>query len=250
MKVSIITVVKNNVSTIKHAIESVLGQTYNNIEYIVIDGGSTDGTYDIVEKYNNKIKKFISEMDNGLYDAMNKGLNHASGDIVGILNSDDVYFNKHVIEDVVKTFKEKKLDSLFGDLFYVEKNNIDKVVRYWKSSEFKLGSFAKGWHPQHPSFFVKNEIYKKYGVFDTSMEVSADFDLMLRFLERHKISTAYLPKVLVKMRIGGESNKSIRNIITSNRSILRAFDKNRIKVNKLAYIFYRLVPKIFQMIKK
>ena len=201
MKVSIITVVKNNVSTIKHAIESVLGQTYNNIEYIVIDGDSTDGTYDIVEKYNDKINKFISEKDNGLYDAMNKGLKHATGDIVGILNSDDVYFNSHVIEDVVKTFKNKKLDSLFGDLFYVEKDNLDKIVRYWKSSEFKLGSFAKGWHPPHPSFFVKNEIYKKYGMFDTTMEVSADFDLMLRLLERHKISTTYLPKVLVRMRI-------------------------------------------------
>ncbi len=250
MKVSIITVVKNNVCTVKHAIESVLSQTYNNIEYIVIDGASTDGTYEIVKNYNNKIKKLISEEDNGLYHAMNKGLQHATGDIVGILNSDDVYFNTHVIEDVVKTFKDKELDSLFGDLFYVEKDNLDKVVRYWKSSEFKLGSFAKGWHPPHPSFFVKNEIYKKYGVFDTNMEVSADFDLMLRFLEKHKISTVYLPKVLVRMRIGGESNRSIRNIITSNRSILRSFDKNSITVNKLAYIFYRLVPKIFQLIKK
>ncbi len=250
MKVSIITVVYNNKVTICNAIDSVLNQTHKNIEYIVIDGGSTDGTIELIKGYTNKIDTFISEKDYGLYDAMNKGIGLATGDVIGILNSDDVYFDDNVLESVVKTFREKKTDSVFGDLYYVDQYDLNKVVRYWKSSNFELGSFANGWHPPHPSFFVKKEVYEKYGLFDLELKVSADFDLMLRFLEKHQISSVYLPKVLVKMRKGGQSNKTIKNIIISNNSILRSFDKNKIKINKFTYIFYRLVSKINQMIKK
>ncbi len=250
MKVSIVTITYNSEKTLKDTIESVVGQTYRDIEYIIVDGNSTDKTIEIVNSYGDKISKFISEKDNGIYDAMNKGLRLATGDIVGILNSDDVYFDKYVIENVVKRFEEKLVDSVYGDLYYVEENDLSKVVRYWKSSDFKEGSFAKGWHPPHPTFFVKREVYEKYGLFDLEMKVSADFELMLRFLEKHRISTTYLPKVLVRMRTGGESNRSIKNIIAGNKSILSAFDKNRIKVNKLMYVFYRFVPKIIQMIKR
>ena len=250
LKISIITVVWNNATTIKDAIDSVLSQTYENIQYIVVDGASSDGTVEIVQSYGNKITKFVSEKDNGLYDAMNKGISLATGDIVGVLNSDDVYFDKYVIENVLKRFEENDVDSVYGDLYYVEENDLNKVVRYWKSSDFKEGSFAKGWHPPHPTFFVKREVYEKYGLFDLEMKVSADFELMIRFLEKYKISTIYLPKVLVRMRTGGESNRSIKNIIAGNKSILRAFDKNGIKVNKLMYVFYRFVPKIIQMIKR
>jgi glycosyltransferase involved in cell wall biosynthesis len=158
VKISIITVVYNNKDTIKDAIESVLNQTYKNIEYIIIDGGSTDGTIDIIKSYRDKIDKFISEKDNGIYDAMNKGLKLASGDIVGILNSDDIYFNENVILNVVAKFEESKTDSIYGDLYYVDENDLQKIQRYWKSSEFKEGSFAKGWHPPHPTFFVKKEV--------------------------------------------------------------------------------------------
>ncbi len=250
MKVSIVTITYNSEKTLKDTIESVVGQTYRDIEYIIVDGNSTDKTIEIVNSYGDKISKFISEKDNGIYDAMNKGLRLATGDIVGILNSDDVYFDKYVIENVVKRFEEKLVDSVYGDLYYVEENDLSKVVRYWKSSDFKEGSFAKGWHPPHPTFFVKREVYEKYGLFDLEMKVSADFELMLRFLEKYCISTTYLPKVLVRMRTGGESNRSIKNIIAGNKSILSAFDKNRIKVNKLMYVFYRFVPKIIQMIKR
>jgi len=248
-KVSIITITYNSEKTLDDTIKSVLSQTYKDIEYIIVDGASTDGTIGIIKKYENEISKFISEPDEGIYDAMNKGLKLATGYIVGILNSDDVYYDNKVIEKVVDKFKKEAVDSVYGDLYYVKENDLNEVVRYWKSSDFKQGSFAKGWHPPHPTFFVKREIYHKYGLFDLDMKVSADFELMLRFLEKYKISIAYIPSVIVRMRTGGESNKSIKNIITGNKSILKAFDKNDIEVNKFIYPFYRFVPKIFQVLK-
>ncbi|MDP3587807.1 MAG: glycosyltransferase family 2 protein [Sulfuricurvum sp.] len=250
MKISIITITYNSEKTLDDTIKSVLSQTYNDIEYIIVDGKSKDTTIDIVKSYGDKISKVVTEKDNGIYDAMNKGLRLATGDVVGILNSDDVYFDEHVIEKVMHKFQKENVDSVYGDLYYVKPENVNEVVRYWKSSEFIKGSFAKGWHPPHPSFFVKREAYEKHGFFDLNMKVSADFELMLRFLEKFQISTVYLPKVIVRMRTGGESNSSIGNIIRGNRSILKAFEKNQIKINKLLYPFYRFVPKIIQMIKK
>jgi glycosyltransferase involved in cell wall biosynthesis len=250
MKISIITITYNSEKTLDDTIKSVLSQTYDDIEYIIVDGNSKDSTLDIVKSYGDKISKHISEKDNGIYDAMNKGLALATGDIVGILNSDDVYFDKYAIESVINKFEESGVDSVYADLYYVDEHDLNKVVRYWKSSDFKQGSFAKGWHPPHPTFFVKKEIYDRCGLFDLEMKVSADFELMIRFLERYKITTAYLQKVLVRMRTGGESNRSIKNIMTGNKSILKAFDKNGIKVNKILYIFYRFVPKVIQMIKR
>lgn len=249
MKISIITVVWNNRNTIKDAINSVLNQTYQDIEYILVDGASTDGTVEIIKSYGDKINQFISEKDKGIYDAMNKGIDLATGDIIGILNSDDIYFNKNVIQNVMNKFKENNIDSIYGDLYYVKENDLNKVVRYWKSSIFIQDSFIKGWHPAHPTFFVKKEIYKKYGYFDLNMNVSADFELMLRFLEKYKISTFYLAEVMVKMREGGESNQSIKNIIKGNLNILKSFDKNGINVNKFIYLFYRFIPKIIQKMK-
>lgn len=249
MKISIITITYNSEKTLDDTIKSVLSQTYNDIEYIIVDGNSKDSTVDIVKSYGDKISTFVSEKDSGIYDAMNKGLHLATGDVVGILNSDDIYFDEHVIEKVMSEFQKENVDSVYGDLYYVKPENVNELVRYWKSSDFVKGSFAKGWHPPHPSFFVKREAYEKYGTFDLNMKVSADFELMLRFLEKFKISTLYLPEVIVRMRTGGESNRSIGNIIKGNKSILKAFEKNQIRVNKLLYPFYRFVPKIIQMIK-
>jgi len=250
MKISIITVVRNNASTIKDTIDSVLKQTYSNVEYIVIDGSSTDGTIEIIQGYKKYIKKFISEKDKGVYEAMNKGINLATGDVIGLLNGDDVYFDETVLHNVANAFKNNESDCVYGDLYYVERNNLDKIVRYWKSSKFKKGSFARGWHPPHPTFFVKKEVYSKYGLYDIEMKVSADFDLMLRLLEKNNITSHYLPTVLVRMRTGGMSNKTIKNIITSNQSILRSFEKYKIKINKFMYLIYRLLPKVMQMIRK
>jgi len=250
MKISIITVVRNNASTIKDTIDSVLKQTYSNVEYIVIDGSSTDGTIEIIQGYKKYIKKFISEKDKGVYDAMNKGINLATGDVIGLLNGDDVYFDETVLQNVANAFKKNESDCVYGDLYYVERNNLDEVVRYWKSSKFKKGSFARGWHPPHPTFFVKKEVYSKYGLYDIEMKVSADFDLMLRLLEKYNITSHYLPTILVRMRTGGMSNKTIKNIIISNQSILRSFDKYKIKINKFMYLIHRLLPKVMQMIRK
>ena len=250
MKISIITVVRNNASTIKDTIDSVLKQTYSNVEYIVIDGSSTDGTIEIIQGYKKYIKKFISEKDKGVYDAMNKGINLATGDVIGLLNGDDVYFDETVLQNVANAFKKNESDCVYGDLYYVARNNLDEIVRYWKSSKFKKGSFARGWHPPHPTFFLKKEVYSKYGLYDIEMKVSADFDLMLRLLEKYNITSHYLPTILVRMRTGGMSNKTIKNIIISNKSILRSFDKYKIKINKFMYLIYRLLPKVMQMIRK
>ncbi len=233
MKVSIITVVHNNEYTISDAIDSVLNQTYKNIEYIVIDGASTDGTVDVIKKYASKINKLIIEPDNGIYDAMNKGLRLATGDIIGFLNSDDFYASNNVLEKVVNEFTEKKVDSVYGDLIYVDNKETTKVVRYWKSKPYREGLFKKGWHPPHPTFFVKREVYKKYGSFRLDFKIAADYELMLRFLEKYKISTAYIPEVLVKMRIGGKSNKSIKNIIKANLECYKAWKINNLKINPL-----------------
>ncbi len=206
MKISIITCSYNAVNTIEETIRSVLLQKDADIEYIVIDGLSCDGTVDIVKKYSDKIYKFISEKDSGIYNAMNKGIKLAGGDIVGFLNADDVYFNEKIINEVIKVFENENVDSVYGDLIYVSEDN-NKIKRHWKSGNFNINNFKKGWMPPHPSFFVKKDIYEKYGGFNENYKISADYELMLRLLYKNKISTFYLPKILVKMKTGGISNK-------------------------------------------
>lgn len=242
-KISVITVSFNSKVTINDTIRSVLSQSYKNIEHIVIDGNSSDGTQDVVRQY--KTIKLVSEKDSGLYDAMNKGIKMSSGDIVAILNSDDLYYDEKVIEDVVKEFERTGADAVYGDLVYVEKDDAGKIVRHWKSSKCRKGDFIWGWHPAHPAFFVKREIYEKYGVFDTSYEFSADFELMLRFMERFHITSSYIPRTLVRMRLGGESNKSLGNIIKGNINCMKAFRKNGIWLNPF-YPLYRILPKMNQ----
>jgi glycosyltransferase len=249
MKISIITAVYNSFNFIDNCLQSIVKQTYNDIEHIVIDGGSTDGTLDVINKYRDNIATLISEPDNGIYDAMNKGIKLARGEIIGILNSDDFYVNDTIIEKVVDTFKKYNVDSCYGDLIYVDKNDTNKVIRYWKSSQYKYGSFKYGWHPPHPTFFVKKEVYDKYGAFDTNFEISADFELMLRFLEKYRITTIYLPEPIIKMRFGGVSNKNLKNIIIGNINCYRAFKKNSLTV-PLFYFFYRLFPKAKQFFAK
>lgn len=251
MKISIITSTYNSDKTIKDTLNSILNQTYKNIELLIIDGDSKDNTLEIVHQYeslfNGKLK-YISESDKGIYDAMNKGIRMATGDIIGILNSDDLYMDNNVLEDIANTFIKNKVDSIYGNLIFVEENNTNKIVRTWKGSQYISGSFLKGWHPAHPTFYVKREVYEKYGAFDISFDVSADFELMLRLIEKHKISNLYLDRYFVKMRMGGESTGSINKIITGNKNILRAFKKNGFKVSPL-YPIKRLFPKAINLIK-
>ncbi|MCK9204796.1 MAG: glycosyltransferase [Bacteroidales bacterium] len=243
MKISIITITLNSAQTITDCIASVNNQTYKDIEHIIVDGGSEDNTVKLIRSLPNRVKNLVSEPDKGIYDAMNKGILRAAGDIIGILNSDDFYASDHILEHVACAFAETGCDSLYGNLNYVSAINTQKVIRYWKSSRFVPGSFAKGWHPPHPTFFVRREIYQKYGFFDTSLQVSADFELMLRLLEKIKISSFYLDEVIVNMRMGGESSGSLANILKGNKNVLKAFKKNKIPVSPF-YLFLRFAPKI------
>jgi len=248
LKVSIITVCLNSERVIFDAIDSVLGQKYNNIEYIVIDGGSTDGTVGIVKSYGDKINKFISERDNGLYDAMNKGLAIATGDVIGILNSDDFYIDENVISKVMKTFEVKQVDSVFADLVFVKTDNLKKVIRYYDSGNFNPDKFAYGWMPAHPTFFVKRKAYEKYGVFRTDLKIAADFDILARFLYIHKISYSYIKEVLVKMRTGGVST-SFNSIWINNIETLRVCRDNGIKTN-IFKILSKYPAKILRLLNK
>lgn len=228
MKISIVTVVYNNVSTLRDTIESVLGQDYSDIEYIVVDGGSTDGTVELIKSYGDRIRKFVSEKDNGLYDAINKGIRMATGEVVGVLHSDDLYCSTTAISKVAKAFLEQPVDSVYADLFYVDKANTLKVVRDWRSGPYQKDRFTRGWMPPHPTFYVKRSVYETYGLYDTDFKSAADYELMLRYLYKHSISTYYIKDTLVKMRVGGESNRSFSNRIRANREDYFAWKKNNL----------------------
>jgi len=253
LKVSIITVVYNNKETIQEAINSVLVQDYGDVEYIIVDGASTDGTVEVVDQairiHSNKNIKFISENDNGIYDAMNKGIDLANGDIVGILNSDDLYYDKHCLSIVMNEFQNRNTDSVFADLVYVRPNNPDKVVRYYSSANFSPQKFAYGWMPAHPTFFVKRKCYEKYGKYKTNYTIAADYELLVRFFTTCNISYSYIPKVLVRMRVGGVSTKSCKSNWILNREIVRACSENGIKTN-LIKVVSKYPSKIFHSIIK
>jgi len=246
VKISIITVVLNNAECIEECIKSVLDQTYKNIEYIVVDGGSTDGTVEIIKKYENKIAKWISEPDRGIYDAMNKGIKLATGEIVGMLNSDDFYASNDVISTVVKEFQKKNVDSVFADLVFVKRDDINKIVRYYKSSNFSPKKFGYGWMPAHPTFFAKREVYEKYGVFKLKYKIAADYELLLRFLGKYHISYSYIPKVFIKMRTGGQSTKNFKSNWILNKEIISACAENGIKTNYLK-VYSKYFVKILEL---
>ena len=248
MKVSIITATFNSEDTIEDAVKSVHSQTYKNIEHIIIDGSSTDRTIQIIKKYKDKIAKIVSEPDKGIYDALNKGINNASGEIICFLHADDIYAGDTIIEKAVMLFSEKQSDSIYGDLQYVAKENTSKIIRYWKSGNFTYSKLKKGWMPPHPTFFVKKKIYDKFGLFDTDFKIAADYDIILRFLGKHRISTAYFPEVMIKMRIGGESNKSFKNILKKMKEDVRALKKN--KTGNWHTVLFKNIIKIPQLFLK
>ncbi len=248
MKITVITAVLNNKRTILEALESVLSQTYHNVEHIVIDGGSTDGTVEVVRSFGDKIEKFVSEPDEGIYDALNKGLSLATGDVVGFLNSDDVYAHDRVLEKIVRAFQHENADSVYGDLNYVQRDDITKVVRHWKSHGFSQKKLRQGWMPPHPTFYLKREIYLKHGMFDTSFKIAADYDIILRFLGLNNISTTYVPEVLVQMRLGGVSNRDLKSILKKSGEDYRALKKNCIGGKRV--LLMKNVSKVTQFIKK
>lgn len=248
MKISIITVAFNSSATIRETLESVMIQTYPNIEYIVVDGLSNDNTIEIVKEFESNFNgrmRWVSEKDKGLYDAMNKGITIAKGDVIGFLNSDDLFCDEYSIEKVMRIFAlNDSLDSVYADLYYVSQLDTSRIIRHWVSG--KQRSFSSGWHPAHPTLYLKKRVYVKYGLFNLDFRLAADFEIMLRFFERYRISTYYLKDSLVKMRLGGATNRSLKNIIYQNLECLRAFKINEINVNKASYHLLRLLPKLLQ----
>lgn len=209
MKISIITVVFNAERYIEHCIQSVLAQTYDDIEYIIIDGESTDGTLSIIKKYRAKIQILVSEKDNGLYDAINKGIELATGSVVGLLNADDMLADHNVIEEVASFFRQKpNIDGIYGDLNYIHPTT-HKIIRKWKSKPATYLDIKKGWMPAHPTLYLKRKLFKQFGKYALDLGTASDYDLMLRYFYTHRIATTYLPYLMVNMRLGGVSNKSI-----------------------------------------
>jgi glycosyltransferase involved in cell wall biosynthesis len=249
MKVSIITVVFNGQDTIKDTVKSVLAQDYPDVEYIIIDGASTDGTMKIIHSYSDRIARIVSEPDQGIYDAMNKGIKLATGDVVGILNSDDFYASSDVISTVVQQFEISQADSVFGDLIFVKPDSLDQVVRYYSSAKFHPKQFAAGWMPAHPTFFVKRWAYEQHGLFKTDYEIASDYELLIRFLAKHQLSYRYIPKVMVKMRAGGVSTKNLRSNWVLNREIVRGCAENGIQTNMIR-VLSKYFTKVFQLIQR
>jgi glycosyltransferase involved in cell wall biosynthesis len=245
-KITIITVCRNSAATIKDTLESVASQSFKNLEHIIIDGGSVDGTLAVINEWKKHPVRLISEPDKGMYDAMNKGLRLATGDIIGILNSDDLYYDDHVLENVSAVMDDASVDACYADLIYVDKNNLNKIVRYWKSSDFKKKLFSRGWMPPHPTFFTRRLIYEKYGVFDLNYPLAADVELLARFLERFQIKSVYIPKIFVKMRFGGVSNNSVMNIIKQNIAIYKACKQNDVKMCLFSFLVAKIISRIKQ----
>ncbi len=248
MTISIITATFNAERTIETAIQSVLEQSYSSIEYIIIDGKSQDKTLDIVKKHNSQIYKVISEPDKGIYDALNKGIKYASGDIIGFLHADDLFYHKDTIKKIADTFTREKCDAVYGDLEYVNSQNPDKIIRYWKSCTYSPNLLKKGWMPAHPTLFIRKAIYNEIGLFKIDYKISADYEFILRFFSQNKYKASYLPLVITRMRVGGESNKSIKNIIRKSKEDLMALKKNHI--GGISILIWKNVSKIPQFFKR
>lgn len=234
MKISIVTVVYNNAATIGHAIDSVLAQDYPNIEYIVVDGMSTDGTVDIIKGYGNRITQFVSEKDKGIYDAMNKGIRMATGDVVGILNADDFFYNNTIVSAIAAEFvADKTLDATLGDIVFIAENDHKRVLRHYSSKKWRPSKFAWGYMPAHPAFFCRKVHFDRYGYYKTYYKIAADYELLIRFLLLHRLRFKYLPLITTSMRMGGASTRNINSILTLNHEIKRACRENGIRTNYL-----------------
>jgi glycosyltransferase involved in cell wall biosynthesis len=248
MKISIITATYNSASTIKECIESVNAQTYKNIEHIIIDGASKDNTLEIINNLPNRVTKIVSEPDKGIYDAMNKGIKAATGDVIGILNSDDFFTSDNIIEIVVENFKNCDIDALYGDVHFVNPDDITKSVRYYSSAIFKPSLFRFGFMPAHPSFYMKRECYEKYGLYSLDYKIASDYDLLIRYLHREKIKYKYINKDFVTMRTGGVSTENFNSIVTLNKEIVRACKKYGIYTN-MFILSFKYLYKLFELRK-
>ena len=231
--------------------QSVASQSYGVTEHIVIDGASTDCTLKVLHARREHLATLLSESDRGIYDAMNKGIKLAQGDVIGFLNSDDLYASNDVLTKVASLFiEDPKLEACYADLVYTDQVDISRIVRYWQSSNFSLGNFSKGWCPPHPTFFARRSVYERFGVFDLTYRIAADIELMMRFLEVHKIRVLYVPEVWVRMRMGGTTNKSLKNIWVQNQEIQRALKSHGLLANPIRFFGYKLISRGRQFFRR
>ncbi len=249
LKLSIITVVFNGESTIADTIESVMHQTYPDVEHIIVDGQSTDGTVKVIQQYETRIGKWISGPDQGIYDAMNKGIAIASGEIIGFLNADDIYANHTVIEQVASTFEDNDFDACYGDLVYVDPCDPDTIVRYYECSEFTPDKIADGWMPAHPALFVRRQVFEAYGGFKIDYKIAGDFEFVARVFGRHRIRAIHLPVVLVKMRTGGVSTRNWKSNVLLNKEIIRACKDNGINTSTFK-VYMKYPRKLLELIRR
>lgn len=249
-KISIITVCYNSAATIGDTLRSVAAQTHKNIEHIVIDGKSKDETLNVIARDGAHVARVVSEPDKGIYDAMNKGLALATGDVIGFINADDFYALPTTLATVAAAFDATSADSCYGDLCYVQQEDTGQVVRYWKSSDFVPRAFEKGWCPPHPTFFVRRRIYEEFGGFSLDYAVAADVELMARFLEVKRISHHYIPEVLVKMRMGGVSNRSLRGVVRQNLEVKRALRGLGLKFSFAKFFVNKIISRSLQFVRR
>jgi len=246
MKVTLITASYNNAATLEQTIQSVLSQSYATIEYIIVDGASTDGTSTILEKFKSQISIIVSEPDKGIYDALNKGIKLAKGDVIGFLHADDLFYDNKVIGRIAEAFELNHCDAVYGNLQYVSKENTNKVIRNWISKPFHLKMLKRGWMPPHPTLYLRKEVYNNYGIFDINYHIAADYDFMLRILSKG-IKAVYIPKYFVKMRVGGKSN-TLKNLMNKMKEDLKALRKNR--VGGFYSLILKNITKVPQFFKK
>lgn len=244
MKVSTITAVYNGQDSVSDALESILAQTNCDCELIVIDGASQDETLNILKNFDDRISHLVSEPDEGIYDALNKGISLATGDVVGFLHADDLFASESVLEKISLAFQNPAVDAVYGDLVYVKKENADQIVRYWRSGEFSVQKLRHGWMPPHPTLYLRKSLYDQLGYFDTSYRIAADYDFMLRLLSKKNINVVYIPEILVKMRLGGASNRSLKNVMQKSREDFKALRKN--KIGGLGALIWKNLSKIPQ----
>ncbi len=244
LPISIITATYNSAKTVKDTLLCIQHQDYPAIEHIIVDGKSSDNTLEIVRQFSH-VAKIISEKDGGIYDAMNKGIGEATGEIIGILNSDDIYTNQLVLSKVAKVFEDSKVDGCYADLQYVHFNDLNKVVRTWRSGVCRPASFHQGWMPPHPTLFLRRNVYTEAGIFNTSLKSAADYEFMLRIFVKHSFHIQYLPEFIVKMRTGGLSNASFKHRIRANREDRKAWEINGLRPGAIT-LYLKPIRKIIQ----
>ena len=251
LQISVITAVLNRVKTLGDSLRSVHEQSWSDVEHIVVDGGSTDGTLDVIDRHKSGIAKLSSSADKGPYHALNKGISYASGDVVGFMHADDMFASTSALERVAHAFEDPAVGAVYGDLVYVRKEDSSQVIRYWRAGQYQRDQLTLGWMPPHPTFYVRRELYQRYGDFNTRYKIAADYDHMLRLLWRGRVQAAYIPEVLVRMRMGGISNGSVFNILNKSREDYSAMRENGIgglqtlllkNVSKLPQFMVRPAP--------